>query len=156
MSRIRASLRSLWVRRDRAHRAGHFISNVALALVGGFIVVASQAFSSSVTGWLAFGVGLGVVAVLGAAQLDRSRGSAQRALDGAAGALAIWTVAASVVYTGTTLTWLSLGEALGFVVIALAGLVAHELATEHIVHALEAVPGKARESGRAEEFSAAA
>jgi hypothetical protein len=76
--------------------------------------------------------------------------------DSRPGALAIWTVAASVVSTGTTLTWLSLGEALGFVVIALTGLVAHELATEHIVHALEAVPGKGRESSRAEEFSAAA
>jgi heme exporter protein D len=34
------------------------------------------------------------------------------------------------VYTGTTLTWLSFGEGLGFVGLALIGLVAHELKTE--------------------------
>jgi hypothetical protein len=131
-----------------------FIINIALALAGGFLVAASQAFRAGLTGWLAFAVGLGVLVVLGAAQLDRSRGSIQRALDGAAGALAIWTIVASVVFTGTTLTWLSLGEGLGFVAVALAGLVAHELSTERIVHAFEAVPAEARNGARAEQFSA--
>jgi hypothetical protein len=131
-------------------------NNIALALAGGFIVAASQAFRSGVTGWVAFAVGVGVLAAFGAAQLDGSRGSTQRALDGGAAVLAIWTIAASVVFTGMTLTWLSLAEALGFVVFALAGLVSHELSTARIVHSFEAVPGEARESGRAEQFSAAA
>ena len=48
-----------------------FISNIALALVGALVVVASQAFSSGVTGWLTFGVSLGVLALAGVAQLDR-------------------------------------------------------------------------------------
>lgn len=133
-----------------------FSSNVVLALGGAFVVVASQAFSSGVTGWLAFALGLAVLSLLGAAQLDRSRGTIQRALDGGAGALAIWTAAASVIYTGTTLTWLSLAEALGFVAIALAGLTAHELSTERVVHALETLPAEERDAHRAEQFAAAA
>jgi hypothetical protein len=128
-----------------------FITNMALALAGGFLVVASQAFSPGRTGWLAFGIGIGVVVVLGAAQLDSERGSIQRALDLAAGGLAIWTIVASVVFTGTTLTWLSFGEALGFVAVALAGLTAHELSSERIVQAVAMKPAEARE-----QFSAAA
>jgi hypothetical protein len=133
-----------------------FITNIALALAGGFLVVASQAFRPGLTGWLAFAIGIGVVVVVGAAQLDRSRGSLQRALDAMTAALAVWTIVASVVFTGTTLTWLSLGEALGFVAVALAGLTAHELSSERIVHAVKMMPAEARESGRSDQFSAAA
>jgi hypothetical protein len=41
-----------------------FISNVALAIAGGVVVVSSQAFSSSRTGWLTLGVSLGALALL--------------------------------------------------------------------------------------------
>jgi hypothetical protein len=132
-----------------------FISNIALGLAGAFVVVASQAFSSGVTGWIALGVGVGALVVVGAAQFVGSRGLTQRALDGVTALLAVWTVVASVIFTGTTLTWLSLGEGLGFVVLALAGLVAHELSTERIVHTFEEVLIEARERGRGEQFSAA-
>jgi hypothetical protein len=87
---------------------------------------------------------LGILAVIGAAQLDRSRGLTQRALDALTGALGIWTVVASVVFSGATLTWLSFSEGLGFVGLALAGLVAHELVTERVVHALEAPAARDR------------
>jgi hypothetical protein len=49
------------------------------------------------------------------------------------------------VYTGSTLTWLSFGEAIGFVGLAMVGLVAHELKTEGIVHQFEAIPADARD-----------
>jgi hypothetical protein len=117
-----------------------FVTNLVLLLAGGFLAVATQAFSSGTTGWLALGVALGILAVTGVAQVDRARGRLQRALDGVAGALGVWTVVASVVFDGATLTWLTLAEALGFVAIAIAGLVAHEMVTERVVHALEA-PG---------------
>lgn len=42
-----------------------FITNLLFALAGGFVVVASQAFSASVTGWITFGIGLGIISVLG-------------------------------------------------------------------------------------------
>jgi hypothetical protein len=98
-----------------------FISNVALGLAGAVVVAASQAFSPSITGWLMFGVSLGVLALLALVQLDRARGSVQRLLDAATGVLAVWSAVASVVYTGTMLTWLSFGEASGFVGLALVG-----------------------------------
>jgi hypothetical protein len=133
-----------------------FISNVALAIAGAVVVVASQAFSSSLTGWLTFGVSLGALALLAVVQRDRARGRLQRMLDVATGALALWSAVASVVYTGTTLTWLSFGEAIGFVALGVAGLVAHELSTERIVHAFDAIPADARDGRRSEDLQAAA
>lgn len=113
-----------------------FVTNMLMALVAGFVVVASQTFTAGVTAWITFGIGLGILAMLGIVQLDRSRGLLQRGLDAVAGALAVWTVIASAVFTGATVTWLSFGEALGFVGLALAGLVAHELTSERVVHTL--------------------
>jgi Trk-type K+ transport system membrane component len=133
-----------------------FISNLALGLAGAVIVAASQAFSASVTGWLTFGVSLGALSLLAMVQLYRAPGRVQRLLDIATGALAVWSAVASVVYNGTTLTWLSFGEGLGFVGLAVIGLVAHELRTERVVHAFEAIPAEARDSGQADELSAAA
>jgi len=72
------------------------------------------------------------------------------------GALALWAAVASVVFTGTTLTWLSFTEAIGFVGLAIVGLVAHELMTERIVHEFEAIPAGARDGRRSEEIQAAA
>src|SRR5258705_9773986 len=133
-----------------------FISNVILAIAGAVVVVSSQAFSSSRTGWLTFGVSLGVLALLAVVQRDRERGGIQRALDAATGVLALWSAVASVVYTGRTLTRLSLTEGIGFVALGIIGLVAHELRTERIVHQFEAIPADARDGRRSEEFQAAA
>src|SRR5882757_10889876 len=92
-----------------------FITNMLLALAGGFLVVASQAFSAGTTGWIAFGVGLGIITMLGVSQVDRGRGTFQRALDAVGGLIAMWTIVASVVFVGAALTWLSFGEGLAFV-----------------------------------------
>ena len=133
-----------------------FISNVVLAVAGAIVVVASQTFTHSVTGWLTFGVSLGALALLAFVQVDRGRGAIQRLLDAGTGALALWSAVASVVFTGTTLTRLSLAEGIGFVALAMVGLVAHEVRTERVVHAFEAIPADARDGRRAEEFQAAA
>jgi type IV secretory pathway VirB2 component (pilin) len=133
-----------------------FISNIALALVSAVVLVASQAFRSGVTGWLTFGVSLGVLALAGVAQLDPMRGTVQRGLDAGTGALAVWAAVASVVFAGTTLTRLSFAEALGFVGLALTGLVAHELTTERVVHAFEAIPAETPSARRSEELPTAA
>jgi hypothetical protein len=123
--------------------SSRFISNVILGLAGVIVVVASQAFASGVTGWVMFGASLGALALLPLVQLDRARGRIQGALDLATGALALWSAVASVVFTGTALTWLSCGEAIGFASLALLGLIAHELKTERVVHSFEAIPAKA-------------
>jgi hypothetical protein len=133
-----------------------FISNVALAIAGAVVVVSSQAFSASVTGWLMFGISLGVLALLAVAQRDRARGGIQRLLDVGIGVLALWSAVASVVYSGMTLTWMSFAEGLGFVALGVVGLIAHELQTERVVHSLETVPTDARDRDRAEDLSAAA
>lgn len=113
-----------------------FATNLLLGLAAGFVVVASQAFSATVTGWITFGIALGVLAGLGLSQLDRA-GLVHRALDAVTALLAVWTVVASVVFDGTALTWLSFAEGLGLVALAVAGLIAHEVSTERVVHHLE-------------------
>lgn len=113
-----------------------FATNIALMIAGGVVVVFSQAIRPGVTSWITFGVALGILAMLALAQVDRSRGLAQRAVDALCGTLAVWTVVASAVYTGDTVKWLSFGEGLGFAALALGGLIAHELTTERVVHAL--------------------
>jgi hypothetical protein len=133
-----------------------FITNVAIGIAGAVVVVASQAFSVSRTGWLTFGVSLGALALLAIAQRDRSRGRIQGMLDVATGALALWSAVASVVYSGTTLKWLSFSEGVALVGLAIVGLVAHELMTERIVHQFEAVPADVRDGRRSEEIQAAA
>ena len=133
-----------------------FISNIALAVAGGAVVVASQAFTPSVTGWSTFGVSLGALALLAVVQRDRSRGRVQHLLDAGTGALALWSAVASVVYTGSTLTWLSFAEGCVLVGLALVGLVAHEVSTERVVHSFEALPAEVRDDDRTEELQAAA
>jgi hypothetical protein len=41
-----------------------------------------------------------------------------------------------VVFHGSTLTWLSFGDALGFVGLGVVGLIANELSTERVVNSL--------------------
>jgi hypothetical protein len=129
-----------------------FGTNLLFALASGFVVVCSQAFSASVTGWITFGIALGILTVLSLAQFDRLRGMVQRSLDAITGLLGIWTVIASVVFAGSALRWLSFGEALGFVGLAVVGLVLHELSTERIVHTLAPVA----DARRSEQYAEAA
>lgn len=131
-----------------------FISNLALAVAGAVAVVATQAFSDGIIRWLLFGVSLGALVLLALVQRDPARGRVQHVLDVGTGALAVWSAVASVVYSGSTLMWLSLGEAIGFVVLGVAGLLVHEMQTERVVRTLEAVPADAGD--RAEDLQAAA
>ena len=125
---------------------------MALAVAGAVVVVATQAFRPSVVGWVTFGVALGVLGLL----ILGARGQKQSMLDLGTGALALWSAVASVVYSGTTLTWLSFSEGCAFVALAIVGLVDHELKTERVVHPLEAVPREGRDGGRSEDLQVAA
>jgi hypothetical protein len=117
-----------------------FIGNISLGLAGAFMVAASLGFSAGIAAWLMFGVALGIVALLGVAQLDRRRGLVQHALDGATGGLALWAVVASVIFTGATVTWLGFAEAVGFVTLAVAGLAAHEFGKRRALATAQATP----------------
>src|ERR1700736_3197809 len=92
-----------------------YMTNIVLALVGGFLVVVTQAFSTNAVSWLALGVGIFAAAIAIAAQLDRSRGLDQRLLDVTTVVLGAVTIVFSRVFDGSTMVWLSFAEALGFV-----------------------------------------
>jgi peptidoglycan/LPS O-acetylase OafA/YrhL len=136
--------------------SSRFITNLLVLLAGGFVVVSSQSFSAHTTGWIAFGVALGVLGMIAASQ-NRRRGNSQRALDAITGLLAIWSVVASVVFDASALTWLSFGDALGLAGLAIIGLCTHELSTERVVHRF-AIPEHDGETAMkaAERYSAAA
>jgi hypothetical protein len=118
--------------------SSRYVTNIVLAVASGFVIVAVFAFSPNVAGWIAFGVtGVFVLAMtLGASLLPR-RGWTQRGLDAAVAALAVWTIVESLVFEGAAMTWITFGTAAGMLALAIAGLTAHELTTERVVHSLE-------------------
>ena len=126
---------------ERGHTMStRFVSNMLLALAGGFVIVATQAFAPPVVAWIAFGVtGIGVLVLMAATALAAGRGHIQRTLDAVAAALAAWTIVETLVFSGMVMVWLTLGTAAALVAIAAAGLIAHELSTERVVHSLEDV-----------------
>jgi len=95
-------------------------ANIALALVATFMLVASLVFSSAQVGWSMIAFALLVLAtVVGA---GRGRALAEHVVDALMALLALWALAASLAFSGTTLMWLCFAEAVGFVVLALAGV----------------------------------
>ncbi len=113
-----------------------FLTNVGLAIIGAFLVVAAMAWTPSVFMWLMLGGG--IVALASAATIGiASRGRAQRALDGILGVLGAWTIVASMVFSGVVVTWLGFASGVAFVALAVIGLTLHELFTERVVHSFE-------------------
>ena len=120
--------------------SNRFISNMLLALAGGLVLVVTQAFAPPVVAWIAFGVtGVGVLLLMIATALAPGRGNVQRTLDAVAGVLAVWTIVETLVFSGMLMVWLTFGAAAAIVAVGAAGLIAHELSTERVVHSLEDV-----------------
>ncbi len=113
-----------------------YLTNAALLLAGAFLVVVSQAFGAGVFMWLMLGVGVFGVLESGAILAGR-RGLPQRGLDATIGILGAWTIVASLVFSGTVVTWLGFASGVAFVVLAMIGLTLHELVTERVVHSIE-------------------
>ncbi len=111
-----------------------FITGTVLALLAGFVVVVSQAFAPSTLSWVAFGIGVAVVGICVVAQLDRSRGAVQRALDAATVVVGGLLIAFSLVSSGTTVTWLAFAFSLGIVGLSIAGLTLHEISNWRAQH----------------------
>jgi hypothetical protein len=133
-----------------------YLSNAAIALFGGFVVVASQAFAPAVTAWLAFAIAIAVLVVAGVSQLQRGRGVVQRILDGVTGLLAVGAIIASLVFVGPAVMWLSLAGGLGFVLLAFTGLTLHEIWTYRATHGLTVRTFEAPELARADGVRSAA
>lgn len=114
-----------------------YLTNVALICLGGFLLVASQAFGVPTFMWLMFGAGIATLALAGSAIATPGRGTVQPALNGVSSALGAWTIVASQVFAGATVTWLGFASGGALVVLALIGLTVHELSTERVVHSFE-------------------
>jgi hypothetical protein len=112
-----------------------FLSNLALALVAGFLVVATQAFAPGALAWISFGVAVAIT-VIGLGMLLSHR-LVQRAVAALATVIGAWTIVASLVFAPTTVVWLAFASGLAVVGLGLVGLTAHELSTERVVHSLD-------------------
>ena len=116
--------------------SSRFLLDSLFVVAGAFLAVAAMAWSAGVAGWTAFGVSVGVT-VLAAASAALAKKGSRRLGHGLLGLVALWSVVASVAFSGTALTWLVFADAVALGVLALADLAAHEATTERIVHQLE-------------------
>jgi peptidoglycan/LPS O-acetylase OafA/YrhL len=116
----------------------HFISRLALLLVAGFLVVASQVWTSGTLEWL-FIVG-GAVMVLVAAIDAEAMSRSQRGLDAVIALLGIWSIVQAIVFNGNELKWFSFATGVALAALAAIGLIIHENSTERIVHELTVKP----------------
>jgi hypothetical protein len=110
--------------------------NLFAVLAAGFLAVVSRTFGQTPLEWTAFGLSAAVVvaAVAGLVLAARGRGSAGYATLAVVGG---WSLVAALVFTGSALSWLVFADALAVGVVALAGLTAHEVTTERVVHTLD-------------------
>jgi cation transport ATPase len=116
-----------------------FAQSSVLAVAGGFIVVASQAFTTAQTAWLAFAIGAGAL-VLAAVPVVAGVRDRALVLDGIIGLLAAWTIVASLIFAGSTVLWLSFGEGAALAALGLVGLTLDHLALSRSAHAVAGVP----------------
>ncbi|WP_329139285.1 hypothetical protein OG552_33000 [Streptomyces sp. NBC_01476] len=114
-------------------------------LAGGFLVVSAMTFSNATAGWLSFAVSTAVTVVAGAAAV-LARSDSRRLGNSALSLIGLWSLVAALVFSGATLHWLVLADALLLALVALADLTAHELSTERVVHELEIRPAGATET----------
>jgi hypothetical protein len=120
----------------------HFISRLALLLIAGFLVVASQVWAMNTVSWV-FVIG-GIVMLFAAAIDAEAPGSTQRTLDAVIAVLGLFSVVQAIVFHGSTLQWFSFGTGVALAALATLGLVIHETSTERIVHELTVAPERPR------------
>jgi hypothetical protein len=113
-----------------------YLSNLALAVVAAFVVVASQAFSSSVFTWLAFGGGVAIVAIA-LEETVRDCVSAHRVLSAVVAVIGAWTIVSSLVFSASAVVWLGFSAAVAVVALAVIGLTLHELQDERVLRAVD-------------------
>ncbi len=120
-----------------------YLSNLVLALIAGFLVVATQAFDLLAVKWLVFAIATGATVLsLGTLALDKNL--VQRVVSLTAGIVGGWTIVASLVFGLSTVMWLGFAGALALIGLAIIGLTVHEFTTERVVHSLEVQSEPAR------------
>jgi hypothetical protein len=114
-----------------------FISWLTTAIAAAFLVVATAAFGPSTVQWLAFGVGVGTLAV-SIGLCVRYRRHLPTVIPAVLSAIvSAWTVVASLIFAPTTVQALALAGGLAIAGLAIIGLGSHELSSERVVHSLE-------------------
>lgn len=125
----------------------HFFSRLALLLVAGFLVVASQVWTDETLQWLFVAGGAAMIA---GAAIDATRAeSAQQVLNGIIGLLGAWTIIEAFAFENTNLEWWSFASGCALAALSTIGLVMHEMHTEHVVHELEVTKSREREPSAA-------
>jgi hypothetical protein len=116
--------------------SSRFLLDSLFVVAGAFLAVASMAWAAGTAGWTAFGVSVGLTA-LATAIVALAKKTSQRAAHSVLALVALWSLVAALVFSGSALTWLVFADAIAVGVLALADLTVHEATTERIVHQLE-------------------
>ena len=116
--------------------SSRFLLDSLFVLAGAFLTVASMAWAAGTAGWTAFGVAIGLT-VLATASAALAKKTSHRYGHSLLALVALWSLVAALVFSGTALTWLVFADAIALGVLALADLAMHEATTERIVHQLE-------------------
>lgn len=132
-----------------------FFFNLVLLVASFLLIVASVAFGPG--GAKGVGLGIGIAECAGsllfaaglvhqqrpqghlALRLFGRRISGWSLLVGAFAAVAVWEVVQTSVFPGDVSRWLTFANGLVVATLASAGLVAHELSSERVVHVLEVI-----------------
>lgn len=108
-----------------------------LFIVGGAaLAVVAMGFAAPTAGWIGFGVFVGLM-IIAAGSAIASRSTSRKIGHGLIGLVALWSLIATLTFSGVALTWLIFASAIFLGVCALGDLTAHEVTTENVVHRLE-------------------
>lgn len=118
-----------------------FVSNVLVLIAGVMLVAFSLVFGSRVLGWVGLGLGCLVVVIVLAAFPVRGRGVPQRIVDALVLVGAGWLIVATRSFSGPPLKWICFGTGATLALLALVGLVAHEVSMELAVRPVLREPG---------------
>ncbi|HEX6452458.1 MAG TPA: hypothetical protein VF060_23730 [Trebonia sp.] len=116
--------------------SARFMLDSLFVVAGGFLAVASMAWSAGTAGWTAFGVSTGV-AVIAAASAVLAKKTSHRLGHSVIALTGLWSLVAALAFSGSALTWLVFADAIAVGVLGLVDLAVHEATTERIVHQLE-------------------
>ena len=116
--------------------SSRYALDILYVVAGAFLAVAAMAFGLTVAGWVGFGVFTGLTVIAGASAMT-SRRLDRRAGHSLIAAIGLWSLIASLIFTGSALFWLVFAGAIAIGVVALADLTIHEASTENVVHRLE-------------------
>lgn len=117
--------------------AARFTSNLVVLVLGAFLAPARFIFGADTMRWIALGVGAAATIVIAAAFLVRGRGPVQRGLDVLMALTGNWTAVSALVFPASLVGWLALGEGGALAVLAVIGLVAHEVLMERPFRVVE-------------------